>query len=209
MRRSVKAASRSVEEVMHAVSIGWRPWFVTLTYRPGVEWSPGHISTFLDCVRKWAARRAVALAYVWVAELQRRGAVHYHVVMWVPKGVSLPKPDKQGWWRCGMSQTERARRPMSYLLKYTSKGDLGSFPKGLRLCGFGGLSPDARVVRSWMCLPTWLVARCDVMQRFKRAPGGFWIGADTGEVFLSPWRFVRVDPGGHGELPHLVFERVA
>ena len=31
--------------------------------------------------------------YCWVAELQKRGAIHYHLALWLPADVSLPKPD--------------------------------------------------------------------------------------------------------------------
>jgi Protein of unknown function (DUF3296). len=37
-------------------------------------------------------RRGHKLPYVWVAELQKRGALHYHVLLWLPRGLTLPNP---------------------------------------------------------------------------------------------------------------------
>lgn len=69
---------------------------VTLTYRNIDDWCTDDISYFMRLVRQWCKRRQIAVRYVWVAELQKRSAVHYHVVFWLPIGISLPKPDKQG-----------------------------------------------------------------------------------------------------------------
>ena len=79
---------------------------VTLTYRDDVDWSPRQVSNYLKCVREWARRKAIFLHYVWVLELTKRGRPHYHVLFWLPKGVSMPKADKQGWWKHGMTRSE-------------------------------------------------------------------------------------------------------
>ena len=60
------------------------------------------------------------LHYVWVLELTKRGRPHYHVLFWLPKGVSMPKADKQGWWKHGMTRSG-GHSPVGYLCKYTSK----------------------------------------------------------------------------------------
>ena len=61
---------------------------------------------------------------------------------WLPKGVSMPKADKQGWWKHGMTRSEWAHSPVGYLCKYTSKGidfdSWGKLPRGGRLFGHGG-----------------------------------------------------------------------
>ena len=51
---------------------------------------------FKKCVREWARRKDIFIHYVWVLELTKRGRPHYHVLFWLPKGVSMPKADKQG-----------------------------------------------------------------------------------------------------------------
>lgn len=195
MRRAVKASARAVQEVALAGARGCVPWLVTLTYRDVDGWGARHVSGYLDCVRKWARRQGFEIPYVWVAELQKRGAVHYHVVAWVPRRFALPKGDKCGWWRYGMTQRVRARKPVGYLLKYASKGDDASvkFPRGLRLHGAGGLTAAGRAVRHWLSLPSWLVRHAQHFQRVVRLPGGVWLLEETGELVRSPWEFVRFD----------------
>ena len=103
---------------------------VTLTYRDDVDWSPRQVSNYLKCVREWARRKGIFIHYVWVLELTKRGRPHYHVLFWLPKGVSMPKADKQGWWKHGMTRSEWAYSPVGYLCKYTSKGiDFDSWGK--------------------------------------------------------------------------------
>ena len=94
---------------------------VTLTYRDDVDWSPRQVSNYLKCVREWARRKAIFLHYVWVLELTKRGRPHYHVLFWLPRGISMPKADKQGWWRHGMTNTVPARSPVGYLCKYIKR----------------------------------------------------------------------------------------
>lgn len=191
MQRSVKAAARAIQEVALAGASRVQPWMLTLTYAPGQEWAPRHVSDLLQRLRQWARRRGFEIPYVWVAEMQQRGAVHYHVVVWVPVRYSLPKPDKQGWWRYGMTRTERAKRALSYIMKYATKGDTSYFPRGLRLSGSGGLTTPGRAVKYWLTLPVWVVARVRTFQRVSRLPGGLWLVEQTGEVLRGAWQFVR------------------
>jgi hypothetical protein len=76
-----------------------RVWFVTLTYRAVDGWRANHIRGFLNRASKWARKHDARLRYIWVAELQQRGAVHYHVAFWLPQSLAFPKPDKSGWSR--------------------------------------------------------------------------------------------------------------
>ena len=165
---------------------------VTLTYRTTEQWQPDHVKAYLQAVRKWFARltgRARHLAYVWVAELQERGAMHYHVVFWLPKGVTMPKADKRGWWPHGMTNTLRAKKPVAYVMKYATKFDSKSgLPKGARIYGVGGLDDGARRVRRWLNWPAFVQARASVADAFARAPGGGWTDLSTGEWFPSEWK---------------------
>jgi len=154
---------------------------VTLTYAgDNGDWEPRHISRLIKCLRQWCKRRAVSCRYVWVAELQKRGVIHYHMAIWLPKGLTLPKPDKQGWWPHGMTKIEQARKPVAYLMKYLSKDTskcFGSFPRGARIYGVGGLN-DLRCVRRWLNYPRFIKCRSDVNERWQRFVGGGWIDAD-------------------------------
>lgn len=194
MRRAVKASARAIQEVALAGAARCVPWLITLTYREVDGWRARHVSGYLDCLRKWAHRQGFEIPYVWVAELQQRGAVHYHVVAWVPARLQVPKGDKRGWWPHGMTQRVRARKPVGYLMKYASKGTgATSFPRSLRLHGAGGLTAAGRAVRFWLRLPTWIARQARTFQRVTRLPGGFWLLEDTGELVRSPWEFVRFD----------------
>lgn len=151
---------------------GHRPpvcWFVTLTYVGVHDWKADHISKALQVYRNWCQAKRVACRYTWVAELQGRGAVHYHLLIWLPVGVRMPHWDKPtrkthgrtrpAFWPHGMTNTDVAKAGVGYLMKYLSKlGELTRFPKGLRLYGIGGLTHQARSVRSWLNLPEWVKA---------------------------------------------------
>ena len=125
----------------------YRRLFATLTYARNTRGDPYDISRFVDCMQAWARRCGVRIAYEWVGELQKRGALHYHLLIWLPKHLLLPKFDKRGWWRHGLTKIERARNPVGYLAKYASKcgpDDVKRLRKGTRLYGFGGIPPEHR-----------------------------------------------------------------
>ena len=170
---------------------GERVWFVTLTYRGVDDWLPGHITKAVKNCRDWLARRVsgAKLRYTWVAELQKRGAVHYHVAIWLPKGLTLPKFDKQGWWPHGMTQVVRSVNPIGYLMKYLSKvGAFHKFPPGCRLFGIGGLDVQARKIRTWINFPEWLKQSSGVgeVQRSKLG----YVVRETGQILISPFKVV-------------------
>jgi len=137
----------------------YRKTFITLTYRDGGDWQRRHISDFLDRLRKWLCTRDAVLMYAWVAELQKRGALHYHLIVWVPRRLRLPRPDASGWWPHGMSNVETARNPIGYMVKYATKtrpDDLKRLKKGVRLHGNGGHRPANRVALREKLAPWWL-----------------------------------------------------
>ena len=195
MRSGVITGSRLHQEA--ATKGGFRgKWaLVTPTYAKTEDWRPWHIAEMLDHVRKWLGRRGVQCRYVWVAELQKRGAMHYHALIWLPKGLTLPKPDKQGWWRHGWTKIEWARNPVGYMAKYASKGDEASkFPKGARIHGCGGLKGEQLQEARYWRRPRWLRESTEVAQVVRRMQGG-WFDLATGELYRSPWE-VRFR-GGH------------
>lgn len=174
---------------------------ITLTYARAGEWQPYHVSQLNERLKKWAWRRGFSIPGVWVAEIQPgryrdtgESVVHYHLIIWVPMGVTVPNPDKQGWWPHGFTRTERARSAVGYLTKYASKGDSGAFPRGLRLSGGFGITQSGRQVRRWLCMPGWLVQRAGgSFQRITRLPGGIFVSEETGECWRSPWVYVGLD----------------
>lgn len=164
---------------------------VTLTYRgDNRDWRPEHISTYIKCVKRWFKRRTAGngLRYAWVAELQQRGVIHYHIVFWLPKGLTMPKADKQGWWMHGMTNTKRATAPVAYLMKYVSKVDsknVGSFPHGARIFGLGGLDKTGRDCKRWVLWPAYLQGNAAAGDPFKPAKGGGFTNSETGEHFCA------------------------
>lgn len=64
---------------------------------------------------------------------------------WLPRGVTMPQWDRGNGHRCafwqhGMTNTEKAKAGVGYLMKYLSKlGEFHRFPRGMRLYGIGEL----------------------------------------------------------------------
>lgn len=203
--RRIKRLKRSVWASGHLHPMaenGFRPhqcWFVTLTYRGVKDWQPNHIKESIRKYRNWCKRKGVPCRYTWVAELQSRGAVHYHMLAWLPQGVRMPHWDRtygtsSSFWPHGISNTQKALSGVGYLMKYLSKlGELTIFPKGLRLYGIGGLNQAGRQVRSWLNLPEWVKAEYGVGE-IKRAAGRFLVLA-TGELLEAAYSVCRIPSG--------------
>lgn len=170
----------------------WNKKFITLTYADVDGWDAGHIRDFSRRLRDWCKRRGLPLRSVWVAELQQRGAVHYHMVLWLPKGYMIPEPDRSGWWPHGSTNVKTVKNPTAYIAKYASKttaDDAARYPKGARMHGACGLDKEGkRHLRYWQA-PFWvrdaLTGRADI----RKVTGGY---ADkiTGEFLPSPWMVV-------------------
>lgn len=181
----------------------YRATFLTLTYHHGEDWRPGHIGDFTRSVRRWFQRAGETFRMAWVAETQQRGAIHYHAVIFVPRHLRLPCPDRCGWWPHGMTKVETARNPVGYLTKYASKAteaDARGFPRGARMHGVCGLS---KTRRRWQ--RSYLSARW-VREAFRDALGslreldlmkvtGGYLDRASGLLVRSPWR-VEIDEGG-------------
>lgn len=189
-----------------------KPWFVTLTYAHANSWSPKHMSKAVEGFRNWCSARKLPCRYTWVAEIQPKrlertgdAVVHYHLLAWLPAGVNMPKWDqptyspKQGkyrapFWQGGMTNTEKAKSGVGYLMKYLSKlGELTRFPKGLRLYGIGGLCDSGRAVRSWLNLPEWVKVFHGVGEVFRSA--GALVVRATGEILEPAYSVVHIPAG--------------
>jgi hypothetical protein len=194
MKQNVITSSRLHDEAARKGSMRGRWAMVTLTYRDDAEWAPDQVGKFINRVRDYASRRGFKARYVWVLELTKRYRPHYHALVWVPRGYSFPKPDKQGWWRQGLTRIEYARNPVGYMAKYGSKGSDAEtqrfLPKGARLSGNGGLTKDARTELRWWKLPKWVREVFDSICDVARRDGGGYLNRDTGEFLASPWRVV-------------------
>jgi hypothetical protein len=192
-RKTVITGARLAVEEAKRGGFRGRWCFATLTYREDVTWLAQQMSAFTDHLRQYAKRSGFKLRYVWALEMTKRGRPHYHLCIWLPKGRTLPKPDKRGWWPHGCTNVKWARNAVGYLAKYASKGVEDHLwkciPKGARMCGHGGISPDGRMELRYWKLPTWVRAVFDHVTDVKRSKGGF-IDRDTGEYLASPYRVV-------------------
>lgn len=184
MRKRVKGWSELLKQFPHYVMK-----MCTLTYAPENDWEANHVRDFMLDLRKFCGDALIA--YAWVAELQQRGAVHYHVLIVLKYNLYIPKLDQEKIWEYGWTRVEVARTPF-YILKYTQKAlhDGKQFPKGLRLFSVWVsakefLSEVRRVFRL-SSLPQWLVALVESMSDFpKRVAGGGWSCED--QFFQSPY----------------------
>lgn len=169
-----------------------RCWMLTWTYADASGWNKDHVMRALDLLRKWLKRQFKwSLKYLWVMETATRKsghqqgqvAPHYHVVVWVPHAVERADlaMDARGWWPHGLTNAIKAVAPVRYVMKYASKFDnAGSFPKGARCYGIGGLDASGRNVRRWINWPSFVQGRASINCKWTRATGGGWTAPDGG-----------------------------
>lgn len=197
MRRAVGHSARLLHFQASGEKQRYRKTFITLTYRDADGWEAKHLSEFRNRMFAWCKRRGFPCRFVWVAELQERGALHYHVLVWVPRRFILPKPDRCGWWTHGSSNIKEAQHAVTYIAKYASKttaDQAAKYPKGARMHGAGGLEPESRRhVRYWQA-PIWVRDALSGRADIRKVVGGY-CDKITGEFLPSPWQ-VTVTPGG-------------
>ena len=173
-------------------------FMVTLTYKNADDWRADHMSKYISCVRTWYSRKrpGIALKYCWVAELQQRGAVHYHIIYWLDRSITMRKADKAGWWKHGSSNTEPAFKAVGYIMKYASKTDsktAGKFPKGCRLYGVGGLGKEGRKIKKHVMLPEYVSCNASIHDKWARRKGGGFINKNTGQELMSEYVMIGDD----------------
>jgi hypothetical protein len=176
--------------------VRYRAALVTTTYRPNAAWGARHLTASLKCLREWARRRGIWVRYVWRLEFGGlHGRPHYHIVVWLPKGNTMPLWDRQGWWPHGMTNAVWARRPVGYIAKYASKA--ADWPPGTggtvgaRWFGVGGLSLQGRMRALWRSAPQWIRERWPQGDPLKRLSGSWWRFGSFIEL-RSPWAAVPV-----------------
>lgn len=191
------------------------PKLVTLTYE-SVETSwkkDGAVRKFANDLRTWAKRQGVdILAYFWSGEVQKRGALHYHILILGAPYIS--KEQLRAWWSHGFVDIRAVRDyvgAFKYLGKYLWKwGHLASDPDDLpdwwfyfsiyskRRYGFSRWFTRPPVER----VPPWLKelltsgGLIDRLHHARRADGGGWSVGIVGEFeerfYPSPYRVVEL-----------------
>ncbi|MFM0684858.1 hypothetical protein PQQ77_02640 [Paraburkholderia strydomiana] len=191
------------EQRLQAKAAGLRAVALTLTFADNGAFCSGHISAFLERLRKVLKRRGHTLPYTWV--LEREGRLHYHLMLWLPREFILDKRKLAQWWPWGSTWTAYCRhvkRWGSYMAKFNCVARL---PKATRLFGYGGLDECGRAAVQRAGLPRWLQVLLPRGERTRRFPGGRWTNAETGEAYVSPylwtpWGWVkRADTYGRGK----------
>ena len=173
------------EQCRYAKAANLRAVALTLTYCDTTTFSRKHISAFLGPLRQALKRMGNSMPYVWVLECASR--LHYHLLVWLPRGYTLDQTKLSKWWRWGSTWVESCRSVKAwgrYLAKFDSTARL---PKGARLYGYGGLDGDGELAVSRAALPRWLLALLPSRHRADRCPGGGWVDMVTGEIYLSPY----------------------
>jgi len=202
MRGVVEHSMRLAEsQLVRQGGFRFKRLLVTLTYAKVDGWKPEDISAYVRVARKWAIRKGFPLKFTWVAELQKRGAVHYHVCMWIPVRCRLPEADLYGWWVHGSSNVKKvyggASGVMAYLGKYLTKGgpeQSMKFPKGARMFGAGGLDCEQRREMRYRLAPFWVRDELGTFADIRRIVGG-WVDRESGLFVASPWK-IEIDGAG-------------
>ena len=193
LRKSVITSAKLLLESKQRDGFRFFLAMLTLTYAPGNEWHARHISDLQKKIRRYLGKHGKSYDFVWVCELQERGAPHYHILILVPHGVRLPMPDVMGWWPHGSTRIEKVEKAIGYLIKYVSKGQdtIHKFVRGQRTHGSGGLCKAAQMERRWWMAPQYVREHWPEMKSdVRRAPGGGWMSRETGEFMPSPWQFL-------------------
>lgn len=197
MRKSILTGARLHQAESVAAGFRGRWAMLTLTYREETDWAANHVRLFLTHVRQWLKRRRSAARFVWCLELTKRGRPHYHVLVRLSRGLTLPKPDKQGWWPHGLTRVEWARNAVGYVAKYASKATpevMCDLPKGARTHGVGGLSDEGARELRWWKSPLAAREALGKVADIRKVLGGY-ADKTTGEFWRSPWH-VYIDGAG-------------
>lgn len=191
MKKNVLTSSRLFVTRDGGFRFRWA--MLTLTYRPGWEWGAKQITKLTDCIKQYLKRKGIKFEALWVLELTQAGVPHYHLLIRLPKGVTLPKPDKRGWWPHGSTRIEWAKNAFGYMAKYASKGtEHDQFPKGARISGIAGLDANERLEKFYWNLPIWIRSLMSCPLHLEKIKGGF-LNPETGEFLSSPYEVEYIE----------------
>jgi len=173
------------EQRRYAKVANLRAVALTLTYQESSQFSPKHISAFIDRVRRELKKMGHMMPYAWVQEFA--GQLHYHLILWLPRNYLLTTAKLMRWWSWGCTWIEGCRCIKAwtrYISKFDSKTPL---PVGARHFGYGGLDCAGKLAVSRSILPRWLLATIPTKHYACRCPGGGWVDRMTGEIYHGPY----------------------
>lgn len=198
LKKSVITGARLHDQEATQGSTRGAWYMLTTTYASGRRASPRDISELLKRVRGYFNRstgraerfRGSRFRYLWVLELTKSLRPHYHVLLWIPRGIFIPHVDRAGWWPHGLTKFEKARNAVGYLAKYASKfcgAAAAALPKGFRTHAVGGLGDESKRELRWWKAPAEAREALGAFADIRKTLGGY---ADklSGVFWPSPWR---------------------
>ncbi len=196
VRRKIKMVTKEHRRIAKAK--GLYAAAVTLTYARDDDYCQKHVTRFINCLRAKLKRQGHALLYVWT--LERAGALHYHLALWLPRGFALNHADLNRWWPWGSTWTERCRKVSAWAHYISKREDKANLPLSARMFGCGGLDEPAKESVGRAMLPRWLATLLPGDAKVCRLAGGGWVDSHTGQVYESPWMWTpygaRLKPVG-------------
>jgi hypothetical protein len=198
LKKSVITGARLHDQEATKGSTRGAWYMLTTTYADGSVSSARDVSELLKRIRgyfnrvvriKYRSNRPV-FRYLWVGELTKRLVPHYHILIWIPRGIFIPKADSRGWWPHGMTQICKARNAVGYLAKYASKfcpAAAEAYPKGFRTHAVGGLNDESKRELRWWKAPTEAREALGALADIRKALGGY-VDKLSGDYWPSPWR---------------------
>lgn len=149
---------------------GWLNFGVTLTV-PGPVLTPGQSKELWASFQKHMCRKQVLI--VWRAEVQQRGAVHWHLLVSLPPSLNVHRLITEKWWDCVEALGE--------LSNYTMGNGSVITHASSRMALFGALERCV-CVEPQKEGDTWFRYLCDHLSKSKQEQEGFDIGRHWGIV---------------------------
>lgn len=133
-RDNVRRARLAFERLIQANLIGAeRPFFITLTFASNMDDLSLANSYFRLFISRFRFSYGKQIRYIAVPEYQKRGAVHYHIVVWgLPKSTARTERHTRriaNLWRhgfCDVIQTDGSPKIAGYMGKYLTKNALNN-----------------------------------------------------------------------------------
>ncbi|WP_424654505.1 rolling circle replication-associated protein [Castellaniella sp.] len=190
---------------------------LTLTYRDAVTHQAKDLSRFLQRLRLQVRRLHPGTPLPYLSSFDRAehgsivdGLLHYHLVLWLPRGFRLEHDRLERWWPHGSTWTERCKNLRDWV-HYITKPTSAIFPKGSHLYGYGGLDQTGKYAIGRSGWPIWLKRLIPYGEHAKRATGGGWVHIETGLWLESPWQWtphgITFKPGPGWWIGSPVFKR--
>lgn len=182
-RKKLKAVTKEHRRIAKAK--GLFAVAATLTFAQESDFCAKHITRFLNSLRSKLKRHGHQLLYAWV--LERAGALHYHLSLWLPRGFKLDSTELAKWWPWGSTWNEACRKVSAWIHYISKRNCKTNLPTGARAFGCGGLDEQSKEAVQRAMHPLWLKAVLPQSANVKRVPNVGWLDLGTGEVYESPW----------------------